>query len=78
MKDSLSQSHISARRTDGSYLKNFYQSVQKRRQEGRGGGGGGGPRMAIPKRSKRFAFHPNTIIIVVIITAAFKFLIKFK
>ena len=40
MKDSLSQSHISTRRTDGSYLKNFYQSVQKRRQEGRGGMGG--------------------------------------
>ena len=52
MKDSLSQSHISTRRTDGSYLKNFYQSVQKRRQEGRGGVGGG-TRMAI---AKRFAF----------------------
>ena len=33
MKDSESQSHMPTRTTDGTYLKNFCQSIQKQHQE---------------------------------------------
>ena len=36
MKDSRSWSHISTRTIGGSYLKNFCQSIQKQRQDGKG------------------------------------------
>ena len=36
MKDLRSSSHISARTTDGNYFKNFFQSLQKQRQDEKG------------------------------------------